>query len=66
MHGVTIRNVEGVIKIIFCIAGTQDVTLADVLHFMCGATKLPASGFNTTPKIHFTDEFILPKSSTCD
>ena len=42
------------------------MTLADILHFMCGATKLPASGFNTTPKIHFTDELTLPRASTCD
>ena len=42
------------------------MSLADILHFISGSTKLPASGFDKMPKIHFTDDCILPKASTCD
>ncbi len=42
------------------------MSLADVLHFFSGSTKIPALGFDNTPKIHFTNESILPKTSTCD
>ncbi len=43
----------------------KPVSLSDVLNFVSGASKLPAAGFENTPKIQFTDENCLPYSSTC-
>ena len=49
-----------------CLTGRGDVSLGDILQFFSGSTKLPAAGFNCTPKIYFTDELCLPRASTCD
>ena len=35
-------------------------------HFVSGASKLPAAGFNVQPSIKLTDVSGLPRSSTCD
>ena len=43
-----------------------DVSIADILHFVSGASKLPATGFNTTPSIRFCDVDAFPVASTCD
>ena len=43
-----------------------DVSIADILHFVSGATKLPATGFATTPSIRFCNVDAFPVSSTCD
>lgn len=43
-----------------------DVSIADILHFVSGATKLPATGFTTMPSIRFSDVDGFPFSSTCD
>ena len=43
-----------------------NVSLGDILQFVSGSTKLPAAGFNCTPKVCFTDELCLPRASTCD
>lgn len=40
--------------------------LGDVLQFLTGARKIPASGFGTTLKIDFTNTIRLPTASTCD
>ena len=42
------------------------VELSDILQFLTGAKKIPASGFGTTLKVYFTQEIMLPKVSTCD
>lgn len=44
------------------------MSLGDILHFISGASKLPAAGFNKAPSIHFTDscDALLPTTSTCD
>jgi hypothetical protein len=47
-------------------AGVQGVYLPDLLQFFTGARKIPATGFDTTLKIKFSNEFMLPKASTCD
>ena len=47
-----------------CVGGP--VLLSDILQFVSGSSKLPASGFYNTPKISFTDEECLPRASTCD
>lgn len=44
----------------------EDVSITDILHFVSGATKLPATGFTTMPSIHFSDVDAFPFSSTCD
>ena len=50
-----------------CISiGRVDVSLRKILHFISGSSKIPASGFDVTPKIRFTDDDVLPFSSTCD
>ena len=43
-----------------------DVSIGDILHFVSGATKLPATGFTTRPSIHFSDIDAFPISSICD
>lgn len=42
------------------------VHLRDVMKFICGSSKIPATGFGTTPSIRFTDVDCLPTVSTCD
>lgn len=39
--------------------------IGEILHFIAGCSKLPAAGFNSIPKIEFTDRNCLPRSSTC-
>ena len=43
-----------------------EVRLADVLMFMSGSSKVPATGFPKTPTIRFTDVDCFPTASTCD
>ncbi len=43
-----------------------EVRLADVLLFMSGSSKVPATGFPKTPTIRFTDVDCFPTASTCD
>lgn len=42
------------------------VSIADILNFVSGASRLPATGFDKTPSVYFTDDCCLPKASTCD
>ena len=42
------------------------VKIGDIRDFFTGCTKLPTTGFTTTPVTHFTDESALPSASTCD
>ncbi len=44
----------------------EDVTLEEVLKFISGSSRLPGTGFDKSPSIHFTDEERLPTVSTCD
>jgi hypothetical protein len=44
----------------------QDITLGDILEFLSGASKLPATGFPKNPSVYFCSEDRLPKASTCD
>ena len=44
----------------------QDVTVGDILKFISGSEKIPATGFDSIPKIGFTDDDRLPTASTCD
>lgn len=48
------------------IVDRTDVTLAHILQFSCGSSRIPASGFEEVPKISFTDEDRLPSVSACD
>ena len=41
------------------------VSLENILQFFSGASKLPATGFDETPKNSFTSEDVLPYTSTC-
>ena len=41
------------------------MALENILHFISGASKIPATGFDKTPKISFTSEECLPYASTC-
>lgn len=41
------------------------VSLGNILQFFSGANKLPATGFDESPKIAFTSENRLPSTSTC-
>ena len=56
----------GMLHMIFDTTEREDVTLGDVLQFLSGASKIPAMGFDTTPKIRFTNEKCLPRVSICD
>lgn len=47
-------------------AERNDISLADILKFISGSSKIPASGFGSLPKICFTDTDCLPFVSTCD
>ena len=44
----------------------DNVSVGDILKFLSGSSRIPATGFDTTPKIRFTDEDCLPTVSTCD
>ena len=44
----------------------DNVSVGDILKFLSGSSRIPATGFDTTPKIRFTDEDRLPTVSTCD
>lgn len=39
---------------------------ANILKFFSGASRIPATGLDETPKIYFTDLDCLPNTSTCD
>ena len=47
-------------------AGREDITLGNILEFISGASKLPATGFPKNPAIFFCNEDRLPRASTCD
>lgn len=47
-------------------ADREDVTVQEIMKFMSGSSKIPATGFDTTPKIRFIDADRLPTVSTCD
>jgi len=44
----------------------QEVTVGDIMKFISGSEKIPATGFDNTPLIKFTDIYRLPTASTCD
>ena len=50
---------------IFIILDERPVSLGNILQFFSGANKLPATGFDTVPKIYFTNDECLPCASTC-
>ena len=43
-----------------------DVSVKEILMFLTGSSKIPATGFDGTPKIYFCNEDHLPSVSTCD
>ena len=47
-------------------ANDDDVTIGDILKFISGSSKVPATGFDSIPKIKFTNKDCLPTVSTCD
>ena len=47
-------------------ANDDYVTIGDILKFISGSSKIPATGFDSIPKIKFTNEDCLPTASTCD
>ena len=49
----------------FYILDERPVSLSYILQFFSGASKLPAAGFDETPKISFTSQERLPYASTC-
>jgi len=44
----------------------EDVTVGSILKFISGSEKIPATGFDSTPMIKFTDSNRLPITSVCD
>ena len=42
------------------------VSVQDILKFFTGSAKMPATGFDGTPKIYFCEADRLPSGSTCD
>ena len=42
------------------------VEIGEILQFMSGSSKIPATGFDAIPIICFTDSDQLPKVSTCN
>ena len=47
-------------------SGDNGVKIEEILQFMSGSSRIPATGFDGTPTIRFTDSDQLPKVSTCD
>ena len=47
-------------------ADRDDISVGDILYFFTGSSKVPATGFDSVPKIKFTDENRLPTASTCE
>ena len=47
-------------------AERDDVAIGEILKFLSGSSKIPATGFDSIPKISFTDHDCLPVVSTCD
>ena len=52
-----------IITLIFLLE--EVVKISDITEFVSGASKMPASGFDRTPSVCFTDSEMLPTSSTC-
>ena len=50
---------------IFPFSGSSQTSLPDILQFLTGANKLPATGLDKTPTIKFTDESCFPVASSC-
>ena len=46
-----------------CAGGGDDVSMQEIFS---GSSKMPAEGFDGTPKIHFCEDDRLPTVSTCD
>ena len=42
------------------------ISIPDILNFISGASRVPAAGFDKTPSVYFTEDYCLPKASTCD
>ena len=42
------------------------VKIEEIIQLMSGSSRIPATGFDGTPTIRFTDSDRLPKVSTCD
>ena len=49
-----------------CAENPSNVSVQEILKFFSGSSKMPASGFDGTPKIQFCNEDRLPSVSTCD
>ena len=47
-------------------AERNDIDIGEILKFLTGSSKIPATGFDSIPKIGFTDRDYLPVVSTCD
>ena len=44
----------------------DEIGLGDILKFISGSSKIPATGFENAPSVRFTDIDCLPFVSTCD
>ena len=49
----------------FTFVGNDKTSVSDILKFLTGSDKYPATGFETSPKIYFTGRRCLPLTSTC-
>ena len=49
-----------------CPQTTGTVCLSDVMKFISGSSRVPATGFDKAPSVKFTDVECLPTVSTCD
>ena len=49
-----------------CPQTTGTVSLSDVMKFISGSSRVPATGFDKAPSVKFTDVQCLPTVSTCD
>ena len=47
-------------------ADCKDMTVEEILKFVSGSAKIPATGFDTRPRIYFTDADLFPTVSTCE
>ena len=44
----------------------DNMGVGEIWKFMSGSSRIPATGFDTTPKVRFNDKDCLPPVSTCD
>ena len=56
---------HGIIVPCFCLGGTQNVSIENLLEFSTGSTEIPIMGFERQPHWEFQHNSMFPTASTC-